>query len=534
MIYLSAQPDDLYFLWQLKLQIFNFKKNNICREQIHILIGYNKAAGLNSHVQAFIHSNQDALFFTYEDTRKNSRYPSSIRPHLLHKHFKSHPYLEKETIFYHDSDILLKKKIEEEDLLQDDTWYVSPAKSYIGCSCIIHAVGEQVFEHMCNIVGINKERVVQNENEAGGAQYILKQVTAGFWKKTEEDCENLYSYLYDQTKNEPPFELVKTPFKLQIWCTDMWVLWWNALLDNREFKATEKLKFCWADSKIEDWKECNILHYTGKINREKSNGKCFRKTDYSYYEPFYDNFAFLDPTLCSKIVVDQIKAYQEELKKDRLALSDLSFVICLEEPNLSDTVRSLALIHYLQKNFRTSICLIEINQTPSLHTTSLPDETCYEFVEKRDDSTSLPEGRVKNIIEALATPYVCLYNHKIVVPIQQIIESIRLLKTNSYSIVYPYNQPILHVDILASQIFQKILDDKLLLENKGKTHPKETGLLLTTPFFKKREYEQLKPFFTDATITPAIQADSATRSITAFVEGFIFQLFSSRKKNTNR
>ena len=33
MIYISAQPDNPYFLWQLQLQIYNFKSQKIPKDQ---------------------------------------------------------------------------------------------------------------------------------------------------------------------------------------------------------------------------------------------------------------------------------------------------------------------------------------------------------------------------------------------------------------------------------------------------------------------------------------------------------------------
>jgi len=41
MIFLSAQPDDLYFTWQLEIQLRNFRDLNIHSKQIQILIAYN-------------------------------------------------------------------------------------------------------------------------------------------------------------------------------------------------------------------------------------------------------------------------------------------------------------------------------------------------------------------------------------------------------------------------------------------------------------------------------------------------------------
>lgn len=221
MIYLSAQPDELYFLWQIKLLVFNFKRINIRRENIHILIAYSKEYGLNPLVREYIMQNQDALYFTYEDTRVKKEYPSSIRPHIIYKHFEENPFLEKETIFYHDSDILLKEKLDKLHLLQGEVWYASSTKGYTGIDCIIRTFGEAVFERMCKLINVDREKIEGNALNAGGAQYILKHVKSSFWKKMEEDCELVYSYLLTFAHTDYPFNDTPNNAKTQAWYTDM-------------------------------------------------------------------------------------------------------------------------------------------------------------------------------------------------------------------------------------------------------------------------------------------------------------------------
>lgn len=87
MIYLSAQPDSFYYLWQLKLQLYNFSQLGISREDIHVLIGYDSKRGLSQKFAEFIQINQQASFFTYPDLRKSKVYLSSIRPHIIYQHF---------------------------------------------------------------------------------------------------------------------------------------------------------------------------------------------------------------------------------------------------------------------------------------------------------------------------------------------------------------------------------------------------------------------------------------------------------------
>jgi hypothetical protein len=48
MVYISAQPDNYYFLWQLQLQLFNFNRLGIDADFIHVLICYDKERGLQT------------------------------------------------------------------------------------------------------------------------------------------------------------------------------------------------------------------------------------------------------------------------------------------------------------------------------------------------------------------------------------------------------------------------------------------------------------------------------------------------------
>lgn len=139
MIFISAQPDENYFLWQLEIQIINFRKISIARERIHILIGYNRKCGISKRAREFYAAEKDnAMIFFYPDTRKENCYLSSLRPNLLKKHWKKYQYLDNENIFYHDSDILFTGNIEKiESLAEDDVCYLSPTESYFGINHIV-------------------------------------------------------------------------------------------------------------------------------------------------------------------------------------------------------------------------------------------------------------------------------------------------------------------------------------------------------------------------------------------------------------
>ena len=72
-------------------------------------------------------------FFWYKDDRKAPRYISSVRPHILEKHWEANPWLSQKSIMYHDCDIALSKPLNMEGKLEmDKICYLSDTRTYIG------------------------------------------------------------------------------------------------------------------------------------------------------------------------------------------------------------------------------------------------------------------------------------------------------------------------------------------------------------------------------------------------------------------
>ena len=178
MIYISAQPDEVYFLWQLELQLFNFHSMGIGNESIHILVGYKPKKGIHPQFKEFADNHKEVQIYFYPDNRKKKKYLSSIRPHLLAHHFKQHPELEKETIFYHDSDILFTDIPDWDNLCKDEVWYASDTRSYLDSKYFRQFVDDYEFTKICGLLSLTPEDVIKQDANAGGAQYILKKCTA--------------------------------------------------------------------------------------------------------------------------------------------------------------------------------------------------------------------------------------------------------------------------------------------------------------------------------------------------------------------
>jgi hypothetical protein len=284
--YICAQPRLIYYAWQVEVMINNFIKNGINPNNIDILVAWNpnddtsKAETVEMWNKLTAHYNTVRFFF-YEDTRqKPIKYISSIRPNILKQHFKANPELKDDAIFYHDCDILFTKPVDWTNLLSDNVWYLSDTNSYINYDYII-SKGKDVYNKMCEIVGIDSIIPKLMNSNSGGAQYILKNIDWQYWEKVELDCEKLYfeiSQLNQKKKQEDP-----NHHELQIWCADMWAVLWNAWLRGSETKVIKEMDFSWATDSEDRFSQTNIFHNAGVTC---SCGGKFYKANYTDSLPY--------------------------------------------------------------------------------------------------------------------------------------------------------------------------------------------------------------------------------------------------------
>ncbi|MBC6112438.1 galactosyltransferase-related protein [Pedobacter fastidiosus] len=485
MIYLSAQPDQYYFLWQLQLQLFNFIKLGINPNHIHILIGFEARKGLSIESKKFILDNALVNVHVYEDTRLEKNYLSSVRPHIIAKHLKAFPDLERETIFYHDSDIIFSALPDFKQLVKNDTWYVSDTRSYLDTNYIMQTSDANLFNSMCEIVGVKPEQVLNNDANAGGAQYIIKKSSVNFWEKVESDCEKLFKFLSHYKAERGFREKANT---IDPWVTDMWVLWWNALLLNKEFKVHKELEFSWADSPISEWTENKILHYTGHVKLEDKT--IFRKNNYFNCSPFFDDFSKINKNICSSALVQTIKEYNKQAEKKRVDLKDVSFLITVRVDSQDRLENIYAVTKYLFHHFDTNILLLEIDSEPKLKKDLLHEDVNYSFV--KDKQIKLHRTKYNNVlIQKATTPYISIYDADIIIPISQIVESVEILRSTRYHSVLPYDGNCCGTDVLLKAMFIKILDEKLLVHNANKQSNYARRAVGGSIFLNKSSYSKI-------------------------------------------
>jgi len=304
--YVCAQPRLVYYAWQVEVMINNFIKNGINPNNIDVVVAWNPNDKTNedSTVQMWnkLASHYDSVrFFFYQDTRKQPiNYISSIRPNVLKQHFAAYPELKDEAIFYHDCDIAFTKQINFDHLKDDDVIYLSDTNSYINYDYII-SKGQDVYDKMCEIVGMPKMIPKLMNKHSGGAQYILKNIDSEYWDKVETDSENLYreiSLLNSEKKATDP-----SHHELQIWCADMWAVLWNLWLRGQNTTVTKDMDFCWGTDTTNRWKETSIYHNAGVTC---SCGGKFYKANYVDSLPYNLDLRIKEES-CSGLYYNEIK-----------------------------------------------------------------------------------------------------------------------------------------------------------------------------------------------------------------------------------
>ena len=291
MKFICVQPAIDYYTWQVEVMLDNFISTGINPDDIHIVCGH--YGSISEKWRKLTEKFNDVNFFFYPDDRMKPGYISSIRPHLLYKHWVGNPYLTKETVFYHDCDIVLPQALNVDDLLEDKYCYVSDTVSYIGAN-YIKSKGEHYLDLMSQIVGINKDIIIANQNNSGGAQYILKNIPIEFWKKAYYDAENLYRMVNIQIAKDKAID--PKIHEIQIWCADMWAVLWNLWFFNKEVRVTDKLSFGWATSMIDEWNKHAIYHNAGVTADRKD---MFFKGGYINKLPYDINLEDFTKEYCS-------------------------------------------------------------------------------------------------------------------------------------------------------------------------------------------------------------------------------------------
>jgi hypothetical protein len=316
-LFVTAQPDVPYFIWQIKLYVHNFIEKGINPNQIHVIFSLQnennepsreslqlKDLGINVH--------------HFVDERIKKHYIPSIKPFLISKWIQKNPK-HGELFFLHDSDIIFNELPSFDRLLNDEVCYMSDTIGYIGYNYIMDCCKRyesqnpnsekgQLISEMANVVGVDVDTIKQNQKNSGGGQYLFKNTNCELWDKMYKDSIKLYDQMLDYQKRFPI-----NPGQIQFWTAEMWAVLWNLWLYEYETKIISDLDFSWATDTIEIYNSKNILHMAGVTDDLKTTK--FYKGDYINIDPILklkedeNFFNYIDKNSSTIKYIENMKSY---------------------------------------------------------------------------------------------------------------------------------------------------------------------------------------------------------------------------------
>lgn len=327
--FIVCTPDDLYFCSEVEIQLNNFRQFEYTHDMFVLVFqdGKEQQEIYKSYWDKLqqLYSEVTFLFYSNPNLKQLQKvYPQICRIWMLSELYTQFPELSNEYIFYLDSDVLITKHINWSEFISDGTCYMSRT-NYIGAQYFDNKKSDVMFhkreeynkrdilQSLCNIVGIDKQTVIDNELNTGGCQYLLTGIDANFWKKVINDCIQIRL----QALNINQQYFVSEEKGLQSWCADMWAVLWNLWKLGIKTSCPELLNFSWASSPIEEYNKNAIFHNAGVnskfIEVDNRKHRMYYKGDIRFrtssITPFdIDDFGEISREFCGYHYINAIKS----------------------------------------------------------------------------------------------------------------------------------------------------------------------------------------------------------------------------------
>ena len=285
MKYICAQPETLYYQWQVNTMINSFLQNGVNQSDIIIL-----SSKETNEFYVLKEKYPEVNFIRYYTPTQT--YAPAIKPYLMYRYFKQHQ--EEEQYFYADCDIILTNPLPK----FEDGIFMSNTISYIGHE-YIKSKGQDVVDIVCGTVGIDEQTLIDEQPNSGGCQFVFPTLPAKVWKKAYEDSYKLWKNI--SAYNSLNAAQYEGTYPLQVWTSEMWATLYAMWYYGYYGKVDSRLDFAWSTDEIARMQNTSILHNAG-VSDQKD---LFKKSKYMRQLPPCD--LTIDPTKCSSYYYNKVK-----------------------------------------------------------------------------------------------------------------------------------------------------------------------------------------------------------------------------------
>lgn len=297
---ISAQPATQYYAWQVEVYLTQFLRLGYNPKDIHVVAGY--TYDIDQSWYNLYHAFPDVgiHFYKYKETS----YAPAMQSAILAQHFDKHPELKDCSVFFHDADFVFTKYFDFTPYLNDELWYFSDTISYIGAD-YIKSKSPAILDIMCATIGVDKKVVEANQRNSGGAQKLMKGLTADYWREVNVHSNNLHELLKKVSHIKPSDH----QYGIQVWTASMWAELWTAWKRGFEVVVPREFDFCWATCHVSRWDELSFFHNAGV---SAPNRGLFFKGDFINKLP-YGVEVDVSEDHCSRMYYELVQSVQTKL-----------------------------------------------------------------------------------------------------------------------------------------------------------------------------------------------------------------------------
>ncbi|TXE06427.1 galactosyltransferase-related protein [Algoriphagus aquimarinus] len=152
----------------------------------------------------------------------------------------------------------------------------------------------------------------------------------------------------------------------------------------------------------------------------------------------------------------------------KINLHDFTFLIPLRIDSVNRLENTLVTIEYILSNFETQISVLEASKgNTGLLNRLLPKKVNYVFIEDMD--TIFHRTRyINQLVKSVDTDYIIVWDTDIIIPVEQIIKSVDLLRKKEADFVTPYKDKFLDTSEILRELFILSRDIGVLEMHQGK------------------------------------------------------------------
>ncbi len=150
----------------------------------------------------------------------------------------------------------------------------------------------------------------------------------------------------------------------------------------------------------------------------------------------------------------------------KIDLTDVSFLIPVRIDSKERLENLYAILQFFKSNFQSSIVVLEADKTEKVHHDLIDKKI---FIEDHDP-VFYRTKYLNKMTRASESKFLAIWDTDVIVPSNQIVESVKLLREEQADMIFPYDGKFYNVDPVISQLYVLKRDIDFLIKNQEKFH----------------------------------------------------------------